>query len=559
MCKTRTVTDPTLTPAWKTLTTQSLGIASIRVLVDQERSVLRGSIGELEVDFSRQRVDLSVWQALGALVEECGVPQWRDHMFAGEHINTTEDRSVLHTALRLPRDSQLIVDGVNVVTDVHVVLDRMSVLSDKVRDGSWQGFTGKRIQSVVNIGIGGSDLGPAMAYRALLAFSDPNISFHFVSNVDPTDLVETLKLCHPETTLFIVASKTFTTAETMSNALQARDWLWRAARNEYGAATNECGTARDEGADSVVAHHFVALSTNEQAVVDFGIEPANIFGFWDWVGGRYSMDSAIGLSTMIAIGPDRFHEMLSGFHAVDLNFTREPWESNIAMQMGALAVWNRDFLGIETTAVLPYSQYLSRFPAYLQQLTMESNGKSVRSNGESVDYNTGAIYWGEPGTNGQHSFYQLLHQGTSVVACDILVFVRAHRDLGDQQDVLVANALAQASVLSLGISAHQIAESGVFPELVPHKVMPGDRPVTVIMCPELTPYSLGALVALYEHSTFVQGAIWGINSFDQWGVELGKKVATGISEAFTNPELVRKFDVSTGHSINRYLEMRDQV
>jgi glucose-6-phosphate isomerase len=566
VCKTRTVTDPTLTPAWKTLTQQSTGIAPIRELVDQDRDELRGNIGELEVDFSRQRVDSSVWGALKQLVVDCDVAQWRDHMFAGDHINTTEDRAVLHTALRLPKESQLILDGINVVVDIHAVLDRMGVLSEQVRNASWQGFTGKPISSVVNIGIGGSDLGPAMAHRALLAFSDPNISFHFVSNVDPTDLVETLKLCDPETTLFIIASKTFTTAETMSNAHHARDWVLSAAERENGAATRENYAAKNKTSgggnkdfNSVVAHHFVALSTNEQAVIDFGIDPSNIFGFWDWVGGRYSMDSAIGLSTMIAIGPDQFREMLSGFHAVDLNFANEPWERNIPMQMGALAVWNRNFLGIETTAVLPYSQYLSRFPAYLQQLTMESNGKSVRNNGETVDYNTGAIYWGEPGTNGQHSFYQLLHQGTSVVACDIVVIARARHDLGDQQDVLVANAFAQASVLSLGLSAHQIVESGVPVELVPHKVMPGNRPVTVIMCPELTPYSLGALVALYEHSTFVQGAIWGINSFDQWGVELGKKVATGISETFTNPALLRNFDASTGHSVARYLKVRGQA
>ncbi len=544
MCKTRTVTDPTLTHAWKTLTAHGAGIAPIRQLIDQDRTELRNNLAEIEVDFSRQRVDSTVWQTLKELVYECEVTRWRDHMFSGGQINTTEDRAVLHTALRLPRDSQLVVDGVNVVEEVHAVLDRMGVVADQVRSGTWQGFTGKGIESVVNIGIGGSDLGPAMAYRALRSFSDPKIAFHFVSNVDPTDLVETLKLCDPETTLFIIASKTFTTKETMSNAHQARDWV-------RGALTSQ-------DPDSVVARHFVALSTNAQAVADFGIDTANMFGFWDWVGGRYSMDSAIGLSTMIAIGPDQFREMLNGFHAVDLNFKDEPWETNIAMQMGALAVWNRDFLGIETTAVLPYSQYLARFPAYLQQLTMESNGKSVRSNGESVNYNTGAIYWGEPGTNGQHSFYQLLHQGTSVVACDIIVIARAQQDSGEQQDVLVANAFAQASVLSLGMSAHEVAESGVPADLVPHKVMPGNRPVTVIMCPELTPHALGMLVALYEHSVFVQGAIWGINSFDQWGVELGKKVATGISDSFTNPTLVSNFDVSTGHSIKRYLQLRDQ-
>jgi glucose-6-phosphate isomerase len=536
------VSDPTITRAWKALQAQSATIVPIRELVDQDRSEFRNNLAGVEVDFSRQRVDPSVWQSLKDLVEQCAVTKWRDYMFIGTHINTTEDRAVLHTALRLPREEELFVDGVNIVEQIHEVLDRMGVLSEKVRSGSWKGSTGKRIKSVVNIGIGGSDLGPAMAHHALLAFSDRGIKFHFVSNVDPTDLVETLQLCDPETTLFIIASKTFTTTETMSNAHQARDWVRQAL------------TTLDPGA--VVSRHFVALSTNTALVSDFGIDSENIFGFWDWVGGRYSMDSAIGLSTMIAIGPDRFREMLNGFHAADLNFSHEPWETNVAMQMGALAVWNRDFLRIETTAVLPYSQYLSRFPAYLQQLTMESNGKSVRNNGESVDYNTGAIYWGEPGTNGQHSFYQLLHQGTSVVACDIILVARAEQDLASQQDVLVANALAQAAVLSLGISAQQLAESDVPAELVPHKVMPGNRPVSVIVCPELTPYTLGVLVALYEHSTFVQGAIWGINSFDQWGVELGKKVANGITEALTDPALISNFDASTGYLINRYLELR---
>ncbi len=468
----------------------------------------------------------------------------RDEMCTGAHINQTEDRAVLHSALRLPRNSQLVVDGVDIVEAVHSVLDRMSVLAERVRNGDWRGFTGKRIESVVNIGIGGSDLGPAMAHEALRAFTQPNIAFFFVSNVDPADLVETLRRCDPETTLFIIASKTFTTAETMSNAQQARDWVRNAV------------TAQDP--DSVVSQHFVALSTNEREVSNFGIDAANMFEFWDWVGGRYSMESAIGLSTMIAIGPRQFGELLNGFRHADVNFQNEPWETNIAMQMGALAVWNRDFLGIHTTAVLPYAQYLERFPAYLQQLTMESNGKSVRSDGESVSYDTGAIYWGESGTNGQHSFYQLLHQGTNTVSCDIIVVARARHDLGDQQNMLVANALAQASVLSLGMNADEVAESGIPAELVPHKVMPGNRPVTVIMCPELNPFVLGMLVALYENCVFVQGAIWGINSFDQWGVELGKQVATGISEALELPSLAANFDPSTAVSISRYLNLRDQ-
>ena len=519
-------------------------IAPIPELIHQDRSELRNNLGEIEVDFTRQRVDSSVWNTLKALVVERKVADRRDEMCAGVHINQTEDRAVLHSALRLPRDSQLVVDGVDIVKAVHSVLDRMSVLAERVRNGDWRGFTGKRIESVVNIGIGGSDLGPAMAHEALRAFTDPNIAFFFVSNVDPADLVETLKHCDPETTLFIIASKTFTTAETMSNARQARDWVRNAV------------TAQDS--DSVVSQHFVALSTNEREVSNFGIDASNMFEFWDWVGGRYSMESAIGLSTMIAIGPRQFGELLNGFRCADVNFQNEPWETNIAMQMGALAVWNRNFLGIHTTAVLPYAQCLERFPAYLQQLTMESNGKSVRSDGESVSYDTGAIYWGESGTNGQHSFYQLLHQGTNTVSCDIIVVARADHDLGNQQNMLVANALAQASVLSLGIDATEVAESGVPAELVPHKVMPGNRPVTVIMCPELNPFALGVLVALYENCVFVQGAIWGINSFDQWGVELGKQVATGISEAFELPSLAANFDPSTAVSISRYLNLRGQ-
>jgi glucose-6-phosphate isomerase len=538
------VSDPTLTPAWRTLTLAGALIGPIRELIHQDRSEFRNNLGEIEVDFTRQRIDSSVWNTLKELVVERKVANRRDEMCTGAHINQTEDRAVLHSALRLPRNSQLVVDGVDIVEAVHSVLDRMSVLAERVRNGDWRGFTGKRIESVVNIGIGGSDLGPAMAHEALRAFTQPNIAFFFVSNVDPADLVETLRRCDPETTLFIIASKTFTTAETMSNAQQARDWVRNAV------------TAQDP--DSVVSQHFVALSTNEREVSNFGIDAANMFEFWDWVGGRYSMESAIGLSTMIAIGPRQFGELLNGFRHADVNFQNEPWETNIAMQMGALAVWNRDFLGIHTTAVLPYAQYLERFPAYLQQLTMESNGKSVRSDGESVSYDTGAIYWGESGTNGQHSFYQLLHQGTNTVSCDIIVVARARHDLGDQQNMLVANALAQASVLSLGMNADEVAESGIPAELVPHKVMPGNRPVTVIMCPELNPFVLGMLVALYENCVFVQGAIWGINSFDQWGVELGKQVATGISEALELPSLAANFDPSTAVSISRYLNLRDQ-
>jgi glucose-6-phosphate isomerase len=431
----------------------------------------------------------------------------------------------------------LLVDGQEVTADVHEVLDRMGAFAERVRSGEWKGATGERIRTIVNIGIGGSDLGPAMAYLALRAFSDRGLDFRFVSNVDPTDLAEAVRALDPATTLFIVASKTFTTLETMTNAQAARSWL-----------------VNDLGPDAV-SHHFVAVSTNAEAVAEFGIDTTHMFGFWDWVGGRYSMDSAIGLSTMIAIGADGFMQMLDGFRAMDEHFASAPAESNLPVLMGLLAVWNRNFLGIETTAVLPYSQYLSRFPAYLQQLTMESNGKSVRRDGSTVDYETGAIYWGEPGTNGQHSFYQLLHQGTDTVASDIIVVARSENPDGDQQDMLVANALAQASVLSIGRDAAQVAADGTPPELVPHKVMPGNRPVSIIMIERLDPAALGALVALYEHSVFVQGVIWGIDSFDQWGVELGKKVAMGILGQLVDG-VPADVDASTRASIERYTRLR---
>ncbi|MEY4137075.1 MAG: hypothetical protein RL205_1203, partial [Actinomycetota bacterium] len=409
--------------------------------------------------------------------------------------------------------------------------------AERVRSGEWKGATGQPIRAVVNIGIGGSDLGPAMAYLALRAFSDRDLVFRFVSNVDPTDLAEAIRDLDPATTLFVVASKTFTTLETMTNASAARAWL-----------------VNDLGPDAV-AHHFVAVSTNAEAVADFGIDTTHMFGFWDWVGGRYSMDSAIGLSTMIAIGADGFAQMLDGFRAMDEHFASAPAESNLPLQLGLLSVWNRNFLDIETTAVLPYSQYLSRFPAYLQQLTMESNGKSVRRDGSRVDYDTGAIFWGEPGTNGQHSFYQLLHQGTDPVACDIIVVAQSENPDGDQQAMLVANALAQASVLSIGRDAAQVAADGTPAELVPHKVMPGNRPVNVIMISRLDPAALGALVALYEHSVFVQGIIWGIDSFDQWGVELGKKVAMGILGQLVDG-VPADVDASTRASIARYERLR---
>jgi glucose-6-phosphate isomerase len=413
----------------------------------------------------------------------------------------------------------------------------MGAFATAVRDGSWRGATGERISAVVNIGIGGSDLGPAMAHVALAAFADRSIDCRFVSNVDPTDIAETLRALDPARTLVVVASKTFTTLETMTNAHAARAWIV------------------DALGEDAVARHFVAVSTNAEKVSEFGIDTANMFGFWDWVGGRYSMDSSIGLSTMIAIGADGFAQLLAGFHAMDEHFVSAPAEDNLPLLMGLVAVWNRDFLDIPTTAVLPYSQYLARFPAYLQQLTMESNGKSVRLDGAPVDYPTGAIFWGEPGTNGQHSFYQLLHQGTSTVACDLVVVARAETPVGEQQDMLVANALAQAAVLARGRTADEVAADGTPAALVPHKVMPGNRPVSVLMVERLTPFALGALVALYEHSVFVQGAVWGIDSFDQWGVELGKKVAMGILADLTG-EQPATFDPSTDASIALYRSLR---
>jgi glucose-6-phosphate isomerase len=534
--------SPLDAPAWAALHTlaHEMQGTTIRSLIEADASrperLTVEAVG-LSLDFSRQRVSDEVLAQLRALAEQRGVSAARTAMLDGVHINNTEDRAVLHTALRRRRDQSLLVDGQDVSADVHAVLDRMGAFAERVRSGEWKGATGQRIRTVVNIGIGGSDLGPAMAYLALRAFSDREICFRFVSNVDPTDLAEAVRDLDPATTLFIVASKTFTTLETMTNAEAARTWL-----------------VNDLGPDSV-SHHFVAVSTSVAAVAAFGIDTANMFGFWDWVGGRYSMDSAIGLSTMIAIGADGFAQMLDGFRAMDEHFASAPAESNLPLQLGLLSVWNRNFLDIETTAVLPYSQYLSRFPAYLQQLTMESNGKSVRRDGTPVDYETGAIFWGEPGTNGQHSFYQLLHQGTDVVASDIIVVAQAENPDGNQQDMLVANALAQASVLSIGRDAAQVAADGTPAPLVPHKVMPGNRPVNVIMIKRLDPAALGALVALYEHSVFVQGIIWGIDSFDQWGVELGKKVAMGILGQLVDGTPA-DVDVSTQASIDRYLNLR---
>ncbi len=536
------VIDPSTTAAWQELgvLASSLRDTTIRSLIDTDPSredYLSASGARVHLDLSRQRVTVDVLAALVRLADQTGVWDRRDLMMSGGHINPTEDRAVLHTALRRPSGDELVVDGVDVLADVHDVLDRMGRFAEAVRSGSWTGATGQRIRSVINIGIGGSDLGPAMAEIALRAFAAEDIDFHFVSNVDPTDISTALTACEPATTLVIVASKTFTTLETMTNAAAARSWL-----------VNSLGEA-------AVPRHFVAVSTNAEKVTEFGIDTDNMFGFWDWVGGRYSMDSSVGLSTMIAIGRDGFADMLRGFHAMDEHFRTAPAHVNLPVLMGLTAVWNRDFLTIPTTAVLPYSQYLSRFPAYLQQLTMESNGKSVRADGAPVSYETGAIYWGEPGTNGQHSFYQLLHQGTSTVASDIIVVARSENPRGDQQDMLVANALAQASVLARGRTAEEVAADGTPPALVPHKVIPGNRPVSVLMVDRLDPFVLGSLVALYEHSVFVQGAIWGIDSFDQWGVELGKKVAMGILDAMEEHR-DGGFDPATDASLRLYRRLR---
>ena len=534
--------SPLDSPAWATLSSlaQAMQGSTIRALLEADAarpSRLTLDACGLSLDFSRQRVTDEVLAQLRSLAEQRGVSSARVAMLAGAHINTTEDRAVLHTALRGHLDQGLKVDGQDVSAEVSEVLGRMGEFAERVRSGEWKGSTGQPIRTVVNIGIGGSDLGPSMAYLALRAFSDRQIACRFVSNVDPTDLAEALRDLDPATTLFIIASKTFTTLETMTNAEAARTWL-----------------VSDLGSDAV-SRHFVAVSTNGTAVSAFGIDTANMFGFWDWVGGRYSMDSAIGLSTMIAIGADGFAQMLEGFRAMDDHFATAPAESNLPLQLGLLSVWNRNFLDIETTAVLPYSQYLARFPAYLQQLTMESNGKSVRRDGTPVDYETGAIFWGEPGTNGQHSFYQLLHQGTDIVACDVIVVARSENPDGDQQAMLVANALAQASVLSIGRDAEQVATDGTPAALIAHKVMPGNRPVNVIMLKRLDPAALGALVALYEHSVFVQGVIWGIDSFDQWGVELGKKVAMGILGQLLSGTPA-DVDAATRASIERYESLR---
>jgi glucose-6-phosphate isomerase len=494
------------------------------------------------LDFSKNRITDETLELLLQLAHDAGLPARIDAMFRGEKINRTENRAVLHVALRAPRGTSIVVDGNNVVPGVHEVLDRMADFCHRVRTGVWKGHTGKRIRNVVNIGIGGSDLGPVMAYEALKHYSERSMTFRFVSNVDGTDFAEAVRDLDPAETLFIVSSKTFTTLETMTNAQTARAW------SLSGLGGNEKSVAR----------HFVAVSTNAVEVSKFGIDTANMFGFWDWVGGRYSMDSAIGLSTMLAIGPENFRAMLDGFHQMDEHFRTAPLERNLPVLMGLLAIWNNNFLGAETVAVLPYEQYLKRFPAYLQQLTMESNGKHVTLDGTEVNYQTGPVYWGEPGTNGQHSFYQLIHQGTRLIPCDFIAFSQTLHPLGRHHDILMANVFAQAEALAFGKTPEQVKAEGTPDWLVRHRVFEGNRPSNTILAERLTPEALGKLVALYEHSVFTQGAIWGIDSFDQWGVELGKVLAQRIiPELESREEHEPKHDSSTSNLIRRYRKYKE--
>jgi glucose-6-phosphate isomerase len=532
-------------PAWAELAAhhEQLEPRHLRELFDAdptrgERLTAQGA--GLFLDYSKNRVTDETIGLLVALAEQSGLEAHRDAMFAGDRINVSEHRSVLHVALRMPKGSSLIVEGTDVVAQVHEVLDRMRAFADRIRSGEWKGHTGKRIRNIVNIGIGGSDLGPVMAYEALKHYAQRDLTFRFVSNVDSTDFVEATHDLDPEETLFIVSSKTFVTLETMTNARSARDWALAAL-----------------GDESAVAKHFVAVSTNADKVSAFGIDTDNMFGFWEWVGGRYSMDSAIGLSTMLAIGPDGFDELLAGFHEMDEHFRTAPLRENLPVLMGLLAVWYADFFGVQTMGVMPYEQYLKRFPAYLQQLTMESNGKHVTLDGAHVDYDTGAIYWGEPGTNGQHSFYQLIHQGTRLIPVDLIGFGKSLNPLRDHHDLLMSNVFAQAQALAFGKTEAEVRADGTAEDVVPHRVMEGNRPTNVILSDVLTPRVLGALVALYEHSVFTQGAIWGVDSFDQWGVELGKALAQAIIpelESESEPEL--HHDSSTNALIRRYRSMR---
>ena len=533
--------------AWRALSAHVAASVNrtLRELFDEdpsrgERLVAEGAGWYL--DYSKNLVSDETLGLLIALAEESGIASRRDAMLRGEHVNITEDRAALHTALRLPADALLDVDGVDVVAEVHGVLDKMAAFAEDVREGRWLGHTGKSIRNVVNIGIGGSDLGPVMAYEALRDYARRDMTFRFVSNVDSTDVHEALEGLAADETLFIVASKTFGTLETLTNATSARAWLVDAL-----------------GDEAAVARHFVAVSTNAERVGAFGIDTRNMFGFWDWVGGRYSMDSAIGLSTMVAIGPEHFAELLGGFHEMDQHFATAPLSENLPVLLGMLSVLYVEFHGVRSFAVLPYDQYLHRFPAYLQQLTMESNGKHVTATGDAVDYQTGAVYWGEPGTNGQHSFHQLLHQGTQVIPCDFICFAEALHPLGEQHELLTANALAQSMALAFGRTAEEVRAEGAAEVLVAHKVMPGNRPSNVLLARRLTPRALGSLVALYEHAVFTQGTIWGIDSFDQWGVELGKQLASVLAPAVIGTAAVPEdLDSSTAELVRRYRSLRQQ-
>ncbi|HEY5705549.1 MAG TPA: glucose-6-phosphate isomerase [Terrimicrobiaceae bacterium] len=533
-------------PAWKALQAHYDKVRELHLrelFADDAKRGERLTIeaAGLYLDYSKNRITDETLKLLLQLAEESGLRARIDAMFRGEKINITEKRAVLHVALRAPREASIVVDGENVVPEVHAVLDKMSAFADRVRGGEWKGHTGKRIGNVVNIGIGGSDLGPVMAYEALRHYTERALTFRFVSNVDSTDFAEAVHDLDPAETLFIVASKTFTTLETMTNAESARDWLLKGLGGDTKA----------------VAKHFVAVSTNAEKVSEFGIDTANMFGFWDWVGGRYSMDSAIGLSTMLAIGPENFRALLDGFHEMDEHFRTTPFERNLPVLMGLLSVWYSDFFGAQTVAVLPYEQYLKRFPAYLQQLTMESNGKYVTLDGMRVTTDTCPVYWGEPGTNGQHSFYQLIHQGTHLIPCDFIAFAKTLNPIGRHHDMLIANVFAQAEALAFGKTAQEVEADGTPDWLVPHRVFEGNRPSNTILAERLTPSLLGKLVALYEHNVFTQGAIWNINPFDQWGVELGKVLANRIVPELENesePEL--RHDTSTNRLIRRYRQLK---
>ena len=543
---TSAIAPPRSREAWKALAAHQLNMRRVTLQQlfadDPERGRRLATEGAgIYFDYSKNRVTDETVRLLVQLANESGLREHIDAMFRGDRINVSENRAVLHVALRAPRNEAIELDGRNVVADVHAVLDRMTAFANRVRSGDWKGHTGKRIRNVVNIGIGGSDLGPVMAYEALRLYSDRQMTFRFVSNIDGTDFAEAVHDLEAAETLFIISSKTFTTLETMTNAHSAREWALKGLGSDAKA----------------VQKHFVAVSTNDTKVAEFGIDTANMFGFWDWVGGRYSMDSAIGLSTMIAIGPDNFRDMLAGFHEMDEHFRTAPFERNLPVLHGMLSVWYSNFWGAQTVAVLPYEQYLKRFPAYLQQLTMESNGKRVTLAGRQVDYDTGPIYWGEPGTNGQHSFYQLIHQGTRLIPCDFIAFAKALNPMGPHHDMLIANVFAQAEALAFGKTVEQVKAEGTPDWLVPHRVFDGNRPSNVLLLEKLTPAALGRLVALYEHSVFTQGTVWAIDSFDQWGVELGKALAQTIIPELSSPtEPVLAHDSSTSTLIRLYRKLR---